>query len=533
MTKDIQYGVEARTSLLNGVNTLANSIKITLGPKGRNVILSREFSTPLITNDGVTIAKEITLKNKFENQGALLIKEVCSKTNDLAGDGTTTSALLAQEIITKGVDLCNNGSNPIILKKGINKAVEKVVEILKNRSKPITNPNEICQIASISSGDKEIGTLIGKAMEVVGKDGIIRIEEGNTAQDFLKTVEGMRFNRGYCSPYMVSDSEKMQAILDDCHILITDKKISNIQEILPLLDKVVENNLKLLIIADDYEEDVLATLVYNKVRGTFNIVCIKAPGFGDKRKELLSDIALSTNATIISQEQGLSLSDASIDMLGRAKLVTVDKEYTTIIEGYGDKQEISKKISLLKSQKSSSQSDYEKSKLDERISLLSGTVAIIYVGANTEVEMQEKKLRVEDALSATKSAVEEGIISGGGTALLYCYNDLLDFINSQNFQKEEKQGANIVLSSLSAPIKQILLNAGENTDTIINQLISKNDFAYGYDALNSKFVNMIESGIIDPTKVTRVALINASSIASILLTTECLVCDTDNKECEK
>ncbi|MBQ7306919.1 MAG: chaperonin GroEL [Clostridia bacterium] len=529
MSKQIQYGTKARESLKNGVDTLANAVKITLGPKGRNVILQREFSSPLITNDGVTIAKEITLKDKFENQGALLIKEVCTKTNDLAGDGTTTSALLAQEIVNKGITLCNQGVNPVILKKGITKAITCVVENLKTRSKPVTNQNEICQVAQISAGEESVGKIIGKAMEVVGKDGVIQIEEGNTADNELKIVEGFQFNRGYCSHHMVTDREKMECVMQDCHILICDKKIDTIQELLPILDKVVENNLKLLIIAEDYETEVIATLVFNKVRGVFNVACVKAPAFGDKRKELLDDIALISGGKVISEEQGLNLQDAQLSMLGKAKVIKIDKETTTIIEGFGNKKEIDDRISLLKVQKNNSKSDYEKGKLSERISLLSGAVAIIYVGANTEVEMQEKKLRIEDALSATKSAVEEGIISGGGTALLYSRECLENFIKTENLNKEEKMGAQIILEILSAPIKQILENAGENSEEIINQLISKNDYNLGFDALNSKFVNMIDSGIIDPTKVTRIALINAGSVASILLTTECLICDDEEE----
>ena len=532
MSKQIKYGIEARECLKKGVDTLANAVKITLGPKGRNVVLSKEFSSPLITNDGVTIAKEITLKDTFENQGALLIKEVCTKTNDLAGDGTTTSALLAQEIVNKGIKLCNEGVNPVILKKGITKAITCVVEDLKSRSKPITSQNEICQVAQISAGEEQVGQIISKAMEVVGKDGVIQIEEGNTAQNELKIVEGFQFNRGYLSHHMVTNNEKMECVMQDAHILICDKKIENIQDLLPILDKVVENNLKLLIIAEDYETEVIATLVFNKVRGIVNVACVKAPAFGDKRKELLDDIALISGGKVVSEENGLSLQDTDLSVLGKAKTIKIDKENTTIIEGFGDKEEINNRINHLKNLKNNSKSDYEKNKLSERISLLSGAVAIIYVGANTEVEMQEKKLRIEDALSATKSAVEEGIISGGGTALLYSRNKLLDFIKTEKLSNEEKKGAEIILEILSSPIKQILDNAGENSEEIINKLLKENDINLGFDALNSRYVNMLESGIIDPTKVTRIALINAGSVASILLTTECLICDNEENKKE-
>lgn len=528
MAKQIKFGKEARESLKKGVDTLSNAVKVTLGPKGRNVVLSREYTSPLITNDGVTIAKEITLKDKFENQGALLIKEVCTKTNDLAGDGTTTSALLAQEIVSRGIKLCDQGVSPIILKKGITKAIANVIESLRHQSKPITNQNEICQVAQISAGDESVGKLIGTAMEKVGKDGVIQIEEGNTVETELKIVEGLQFDRGYCSPYMANDTEKMEANLDDCHILIYDKKIDTIQEILPILDKVVENNLKLLIIADDYETEVLATLIYNKVRGTFNVVCVKAPAFGDKRKELLDDIAIISGAKVISEELGLSLQQADISLLGKAKHIKVNKETTTIIEGYGNKEEIEKRIRLLKTAKSQTKSDYEKDKLCQRISLLSGAVAIIYVGANTEVEMQEKKLRIEDALSATKSAVEEGIIPGGGTALLYSKSNLSKLIDI--LEGEEKMGAKIVFDTLESPIRQILINAGEDDEKIVKELLNKNDINLGFDAMNSRYTNMLESGIIDPTKVTRVALLNAGSVASILLTTECLICDDEEEK---
>ena len=532
MSKELIFGKEARECLKNGVDTLVNAVKITLGPKGRNVVLSKEFSSPLITNDGVTIAREITLKDKFENQGALLIKEVCTKTNDLAGDGTTTSALLAQEIVSRGIKLCDSGVSPIILKKGIDKSINYVVDYLKKLSRPISNNNEICQIAQISACDENIGQLIGKAMDMVGNDGIIQIEEGNKLETELKIVKGIQFNRGYCSPYMVTDNQKMEAVMEDCYILIYDRKINSLQEILPLLNKVVENNMKLLIIADDYESEVLATIIYNKVKGDLNVVCVKSPAFGDKRKDLLSDISLICGGQVISEDLGITIESVAdnLDMLGKAKTIKIDKDKTTIIEGYGDRQLVNDRIIYLKSIKNNSKSDYEKEKLDERISILNGAVAVISVGANTEVEMQEKKLRIEDALFSTKSAVEEGIICGGGTALLYARKFLYDDLISK-LSGEEKQGAMIVYESLIAPIKQILDNAGENSKEIIDTLIKKNDIYFGFDALNSTYVeNMIESGIIDPTKVTRVALQNAGSVASILLTTECVVCESEEQK---
>ena len=530
MAKKFKFGKEARECLKNGVDTLADTVKITLGPKGRNVVLSREFGSPLITNDGVTIAKEITLSDSFENQGALLIKEVCSKTNDLAGDGTTTSALLAQKIVDNGIKLCDSGISPVSIKKGIDKAINFVNNRIRQKSRPINSKSEICQVATISAGDENIGKIIADAFDKVGKNGIIHIEEGNFAESELKIVEGCRFQRGYYSPYMANDSEKMEAILEDCHILIYDKKIDNLQEILPLLDKVIESNAKLLIVAEDFESEVVATLVYNKMRGTLNVVCVKAPAFGDKRKELLDDIALVTGATVVSEEKGISMDSVTLDRLGRAKKVIVNKDTTTIIQGYGSLEKISQRIQILSKNKQETKSNYEKDKLSERISMLSGIVAIIYVGANTEVEMQDKKLRIEDALSATKSALDEGIISGGGTALLYSKKDLENFINLSDMNKEEKYGAKIILDVLDEPIRQILKNAGEDYNDIISQLETKNDENLGFDALKSEYANMIESGIIDPVKVILVALTNAGSVASILLTTECIVCEENNQQ---
>ena len=529
MAKKIIYGEEARKALQKGVDAVANTVKITLGPKGRNVVLSKQYSSPLITNDGVTIAKEIELSDPFENMGAQLLKEVSIKTNDVAGDGTTTSSLLAQEIITEGMKSCKDGANPIILKKGIFKATEVVKNKLKEISKQVSTKKEIEQVATISAGDETVGKLVADAMEIVGKDGVISIEESKTLDTTLKIVEGMQFDKGYASSYMATNMDKMEAVYEDARILVTDKKISNLQEILPLLEKVVNQGLKLVIIADDIEGEALATLVLNKIRGVFNCLAIKAPAFGDRRKAMLQDIAILTGATLISEEVGLNLADAQIEHLGRAKVVKATKDETTIIEGYGDKQKLKERIESIKNQISMTESDYDKEKLQERLAKLSGGVAVINVGAATEVEMKEKKLRLEDALSATKAATLEGVVSGGGIALLSAIEPVKELIST--LSGDEKVGAEIILKTLTSPLLQICKNAGVDGDEILKNVLEKNKgkkvFDIGYDALNGVYENMIESGIIDPTKVTRSALQNASSVSATLLTTESLVADEE------
>ena len=529
MAKKIIYGEDARKALQKGVDAVANTVKITLGPKGRNVVLSKQYSNPLITNDGVTIAKEIELSDPFENMGAQLLKEVSIKTNDVAGDGTTTSSLLAQEIITEGMKSCKNGANPIILKKGIFKATEVVTNKLKEISKQVSTKKEIEQVATISAGDETVGKLVADAMEIVGKDGVISIEESKTLDTTLKIVEGMQFDKGYASSYMATNMDKMEAVYEDARILVTDKKISNLQEILPLLEKVVNQGLKLVIIADDIEGEALATLVLNKIRGVFNCLAIKAPAFGDRRKAMLQDIAILTGATLISEEIGLNLTDAQIEHLGRAKVVKATKDETTIIEGYGDKQKLQERIESIRNQISLTESDYDKEKLQERLAKLSGGVAVINVGAATEVEMKEKKLRLEDALSATKAATLEGVVSGGGIALLSAIEPVKELIST--LSGDEKIGAEIILKTLTSPLLQICKNAGVDGDEVLKNVLEKNKgkkvFDIGYDALNGVYENMIESGIIDPTKVTRSALQNASSVSATLLTTESLVVDAD------
>ena len=529
MAKKIIYGEDARKALQKGVDAVANTVKITLGPKGRNVVLSKQYSSPLITNDGVTIAKEIELSDPFENMGAQLLKEVSIKTNDVAGDGTTTSSLLAQEIITEGMKSCKNGANPIILKKGIFKATEVVTNKLKEISKQVSTKKEIEQVATISAGDETVGKLVADAMEIVGKDGVISIEESKTLDTTLKIVEGMQFDKGYASSYMATNMDKMEAVYEDARILVTDKKISNLQEILPLLEKVVNQGLKLVIIADDIEGEALATLVLNKIRGVFNCLAIKAPAFGDRRKAMLQDIAILTGATLISEEIGLNLTDAQIEHLGRAKVVKATKDETTIIEGYGDKQKLQERIESIRNQISLTESDYDKEKLQERLAKLSGGVAVINVGAATEVEMKEKKLRLEDALSATKAATLEGVVSGGGIALLSAIEPVKELIST--LSGDEKIGAEIILKTLTSPLLQICKNAGVDGDEVLKNVLEKNKgkkvFDIGYDALNGVYENMIESGIIDPTNVTRSALQNASSVSATLLTTESLVVDAD------
>ncbi len=523
MAKQIKYGEEARRALQKGVDALADTVKITLGPKGRNVVLDKKFGAPLITNDGVTIAKEIDLEDPFENMGAQLVKEVATKTNDVAGDGTTTATLLAQAIVREGLRNLAAGANPMVLKRGVEAAVAAAVEGLRALSQPITGKQAIAQVASISAGDEEIGKLISDAMDVVGKDGVITVEESKTMKTELTTVEGMQFDRGYASAYMVTDSDKMEAVLDSPYILITDKKISNIQEILPVLEKVVQSGKKMLIIAEDVEGEALATLVLNKLRGTFTCVAVKAPGFGDRRKEMLRDIAVLTGGQVITEELGLELKDATLDMLGTARQVKVDKENTTIVEGAGTKSEIDARVNSIRKQIEDTTSDYDREKLQERLAKLAGGVAVIQVGAATEVEMKERKLRIEDALAATRAAMEEGIVPGGGIALL----NVLPNVQAElsKFAGDAKTGVQIIIRALEEPLRQIAINAGIDGSVIVENIKNSHKNGYGYDALKGEYVDMIERGIIDPTKVTRYALQNAASIAAMILTTESLVTD--------
>ena len=521
MAKLIKSGDEARKALENGVDALVNTVKVTLGPKGRNVVLERKFQTPLITNDGVTIAKEIELKDPFENMGAQIIKEVSVKTNDVAGDGTTTAAVLAQAIIKEGVKNFTAGANPIVLKKGIQKAVDFVVEELKKQSKPINDQKAIEQIASISAGDEEVGKLISLAMQKVGKDGVITVEEGKTMQTVLDVTKGMMFDRGYCSSYMSTNTEKMEAVLDDALILITDKKISNIQEILPILEQVAKTGQKLLIIADDVEGEALASLVINKLRGIFVCVAVKAPGYGDRRKAMLEDIAILTGGNVISEELGRSFEGVTLKDLGKAHQVVVNKDTTTIVDGAGEQKKIKDRVEAIKAQIETTTSDYDKEKLQERLAKLAGGVAVIKVGSATEVEMKEKKLRIDDALAATRAGVEEGIVAGGGVALLKCTIPLKSYV--AKLDGDEKIGAKIVLSALEAPIRQIAKNAGVDAGVVVEKILANKQSTFGYDALKDRYVDMIECGIIDPTKVTRSALLNAASASSTLLTTESIV----------
>lgn len=523
MAKQFLYEDEARKALEAGVNVLADTVKLTLGPKGRNVVLERKYGSPLITNDGVTIAKEIEIKDPFENMGAQLIKEVSVKTNDIAGDGTTTAAVLAQSIVKEGLKNVAAGANPMILKKGIQKAVEAAVEELQNISKVIDDKKSIANVASVSAGDDTVGELISDAMEKVGKDGVITVDESKSMKTELSVVEGMQFDRGYASPYMVSNTEKMEAELENPMILVTDKKISSIQELLPLLDQVVKNAIKLLIIAEDIEGDALTTLVLNKLKGVINCVAVKAPGFGDRRKAMLQDIAILTGATVISEDLGLELKDTTLNELGRAKLVKVDKENTTIVGGQGDKAEIEGRVKSLKAQIAETTSDYDKEKLSERLAKLAGGVAVINVGAATEVELKENKMRIEDALSATRAAVEEGIVPGGGIALLSIKNKVA--FRVKGLSGDEKTGAEIVLKALEAPIRQIAKNSGVDGGVVVANVLQSKKPNFGYDALKDRYVNMVEAGILDPTKVTRSALQNAASVAATLLTTEALVAD--------
>jgi len=527
MAKQILFGEEARRSLEAGVNQLANTVKVTLGPKGRNVVLDKKFGAPLITNDGVTIAKDIELEDAFENMGAQLVKEVATKTNDVAGDGTTTATLLAQALIHEGLKNVAAGANPMIIRKGIQKAVDTVVEYLTSASQKVKGHEDIARVATISANNEEIGTLIADAMEKVKGDGVITIEESKTALTYSEVVEGMQFDRGYITPYMVTDTEKMEAVLDDALILITDKKISNVQEILPILEQIVQSGKKLLIIAEDLEGEALSTLIVNKLRGTFTCVAVKAPGFGDRRKAMLEDIAILTGGQVISEELGLDLKEATVDMLGTARQIKVQKENTIIVDGAGDSEAIKARVMQIKAQMEESTSEFDKEKLQERLAKLSGGVGVIKVGAATETEMKEMKLRVEDALAATRAAVEEGIIAGGGTSYIDAMDSVEKLVNT--LEGDEKTGAMIVYKSLSEPVKQIAENAGIEGSVIADKVKSA-DKGIGYNALTGEFMNMVENGIVDPTKVTRSALQNAASVASMVLTTESLVADKPEPE---
>ena len=528
MAKQIKFGEDARKSLLEGVNKLADTVKVTLGPKGRNVVLDKSFGAPLITNDGVTIAKDIELEDKFENMGARLVKEVSEKTNDVAGDGTTTATVLAQSMIKEGVKNVAAGADPMAMKRGIDKAVNSAVEELKKISVPVNGKEDIARVASISANNDEVGKLIAEAMEKVSKDGVITIEESKTSNTELNVVEGMQFDKGYVSPYMVTDTEKMEAVVDNPYILITDKKISNIQEILPLLENLMQQSGKLVIICDDIEGEALSTLVLNKLRGVLNVVAVKAPGFGDKRKAMLQDIAILTGGEVITSDLGLELKDTQIEQLGRARQVKVQKENTIIVDGAGDKQQIADRVGQIKAQINETKSEYDKEGLQERLAKMAGGVAVIEVGAATETEMKDKKLRIEDALSATKAAVEEGIVAGGGTALINVAPAVEKTVNK--LTSGEKLGATIVLKALEEPVKQIARNAGLEPAVIADN-VKKSEVGVGFDASKEEYVDMKKSGIVDPTKVTRSALQNAASIASMVITTESLVADIPEKDC--
>ena len=520
MAKQIKYGVEARKALEAGVNQLADTVRVTLGPKGRNVVLDKSFGAPLITNDGVTIAKEIELQDPYENMGAQLIKEVASKTNDVAGDGTTTATVLAQAMVNEGMKNLAAGANPIVLRKGMKKATDAAVEAIKKMSKPINGKEQIARVAAISASDDEVGTMVADAMEKVSKDGVITIEESKTMKTELDLVEGMQFDRGYLSAYMCTDMDKMEANLDDPYVLITDKKISNIQDLLPLLEQVVKMGARLLIIAEDVEGEALTTLIVNKLRGTFNVVAVKAPGYGDRRKEMLQDIAILTGGTVISEELGLDLKDATMEQLGRAKSVKVQKANTIIVDGMGDKDAISARVSQIRKQIEETTSDFDREKLQERLAKLAGGVAVIRVGAATETEMKEAKLRMEDALNATRAAVEEGIIAGGGSAYVHAAGEVKSV--ADGLEGDEKTGARIILKALEAPLFHIVANAGLEGSVIVNK-VKESPVGHGFDAYKEEYVDMIEAGILDPVKVTRSALQNATSVASTLLTTETVV----------
>ena len=522
MAKEIKYGIEARKALEEGVNKLANTVRVTIGPKGRNVVLDKSYGAPLITNDGVTIAKDIELEDAFENMGAQLVKEVATKTNDVAGDGTTTATVLAQAMVNAGMKNLAAGANPIILRKGMKKATDCAVEAIAHISEKVTGKDQIAKVASISAGDEEVGQMVADAMEKVSNDGVITIEESKTMKTELDLVEGMQFDRGYISAYMATDMDKMEANLDNPYILITDKKISNIQEILPVLEQIVQSGAKLLIIAEDVEGEALTTLIVNKLRGTFNVVAVKAPGYGDRRKEMLKDIAILTGGQVISEELGLELKDTTMDMLGRAKSVKVQKENTVIVDGEGAKEDIEARVAQIRAQLEETTSDFDKEKLQERLAKLAGGVAVIRVGAATETEMKEAKLRMEDALNATRAAVEEGVISGGGSAYIHASKKVAEL--AATLSGDEKTGAEIILKALEAPLYHIAHNAGLEGAVIINK-VRESEVGTGYDALNDEYVNMIDAGILDPAKVTRSALQNATSVASTLLTTESVVAD--------
>ncbi len=523
MAKNIKYGEDARKALQAGIDKLADTVRITMGPKGRNVVLDKKFGAPLITNDGVTIAKDIELEDAFENMGAQLVKEVATKTNDAAGDGTTTATLLAQTIVREGMKNIAAGANPMILKKGISKAVDTAVETIIANSKAVTGSEDIARVGTVSSADEKVGKLIAEAMEKVTSDGVITIEESKTAETYSEVVEGMQFDRGYISPYMVTDADKMEAVYDDAYILITDKKISSIQEILPLLEQIVKMGKKLVIIAEDVEGEALTTIILNNLRGTFKVAAVKAPGFGDRRKEMLKDIAVLTGGEVISSELGLELSETTIDQLGQAKQVVIQKENTIIVDGAGDKEAIKSRVAQIRNAIENTTSDFDREKLQERLAKLAGGVAVIKVGAATEVEMKEKKLRIEDALAATKAAVEEGIVAGGGTAFINAIPAVSKMING--LEGDEKTGAKIILKALEAPVRQIAENAGLEGSVIVDKIIRSRKAGYGFDAYNETYCDMIPAGIVDPTKVTRSALQNAASVASMVLTTESLVAD--------
>ncbi len=531
MAKQVIYGEEARKALQSGIDKLSNTVKITLGPKGRNVVIDKKYGAPLITNDGVTIAKEIELEDAFENMGAQLVKEVATKTNDVAGDGTTTATLLAQALVREGMKNVAAGANPMVVKKGIKKAVDTAVETVKANSSPVTTSADIARIATISSADESVGQLIAEAMEIVSTDGVITVEESKTAETMKEVVEGMQFDRGYISPYMATDVDKMEAVIDDAAILITDKKISNIQEVLPLLEQVLKMGKKLVIVAEDVEGEALATLLVNKLRGTFTCVAVKAPGFGDRRKEMLQDIAILTGGQVITSDLGLELSTATLEMLGSARQVVVTKETTTIVDGAGDKAQIKARVNQIKSQIEVSTSEFDTEKLQERLAKLAGGVAVIKVGAATETEMKEKKLRIDDALAATKAAVEEGSVAGGGVALLNAIPAVTALLESTE-DPDEKTGVRIVLKALEEPVRQIAKNAGLEGSVIVNEIVSSGKVGYGFDFAKEEYVNMAEAGILDPTKVTRSALQNAASVAAMVLTTESLISDIPDPAAE-
>ena len=528
MAKNILHGVEARNALQHGIDKLADTVKITMGPKGRNVVLDKKYGAPLITNDGVTIAKEIELEDAAENMGAQLVKEVATKTNDAAGDGTTTATLLAQALIREGMKNVAAGANPMVIRKGISKAVDKAVESLIKNSKKVSGSLDIARVGAISAGDEEVGKLIADAMEKVTSDGVITVEESKSAETYCEVVEGMQFDRGYISPYMVTDTDKMEAVIDDAFILITDKKISNIQDLLPLLEQIVKAGMKLVIVAEDIEGEALTTLILNKLRGTFNCVAVKAPGFGDRRKEMLRDIAILTGGQVITSELGLELKDVTLAELGRARQVKVTKDNTIIVDGAGDAAEIASRVAQIRASIETTTSEFDREKLQERLAKLAGGVAVIKVGAATEIEMKEKKLRIEDALNATKAAVEEGIVCGGGVAFLSTIKDVKAILSTVD--GDEKTGVKIVLKALEEPVRQIAANAGFEGAVVIDKIVSRNRFGYGFDAYSEKFVDMFEVGIIDPTKVSRCALQNAASVASTVLTTEALVVDIKEPE---